>query len=127
MLPLRPGLPARQTTTTKRNGTTTLFAALEVATGKIIADGLLSPAPAPAAHPAVELHIVADNYATHKHPRSPHPLPAVCLDQDFRGHPHKSRQAAPPANMNSDGRAATPQTHPPAGSSNDKAAIVTLH
>ena len=68
MLPLRPGLPARQTTTTKRNGTTTLFAALEVATGKIIADGLLSPAPAPAAHPAVELHIVADNYATHKHP-----------------------------------------------------------
>jgi hypothetical protein len=33
MLPLRPGLPARQTYDYKRNGTTTLFAALEVATG----------------------------------------------------------------------------------------------
>ena len=38
MLPLRPGLPARQTYDYKRNGTTTLFAALEVATGKITAD-----------------------------------------------------------------------------------------
>jgi hypothetical protein len=37
MLPLRPGLPARQTYDYKRNGTTTLFAALEVATGKITA------------------------------------------------------------------------------------------
>jgi hypothetical protein len=36
--PLRPGLPARQTHDYKRNGTTTLFAALEVATGRITAD-----------------------------------------------------------------------------------------
>jgi hypothetical protein len=39
MLPLRPGLPARQTYDYKRNGTTTLFAALEVASGEITADG----------------------------------------------------------------------------------------
>ena len=38
MLPLRPGLAERRTHDYKRNGTTTLFAALEVATGKISAD-----------------------------------------------------------------------------------------
>ena len=38
MLPLRPGLAARRTHDYKRHGTTTLFAALEVATGKITAD-----------------------------------------------------------------------------------------
>ena len=78
MLPLRPGLPARQTYDYKRNGTTTLFAALEVATGKITADAcyprhrhqefLRFLKMVAAAHPGVELHIVADNYATHKHP-----------------------------------------------------------
>jgi len=78
MLPLRPGLPARQTCDCKRNGTTTLFAALEVATGKITA-GACYPRhrhqeflrflkKVAAAHPGVQLHIVADNYATHKHP-----------------------------------------------------------
>jgi hypothetical protein len=36
MLPLRPGLAARRTHDCKRNGTTTLFAALEVATGKVV-------------------------------------------------------------------------------------------
>ena len=35
MLPLRPGLPERATHDYKRNGTTTLFAALEIATGKV--------------------------------------------------------------------------------------------
>ena len=38
MLPLRPGLAARRTCDYVRHGTTTLFAALEVATGKITAD-----------------------------------------------------------------------------------------
>jgi transposase len=78
MLPLRPGLPARQTYDYKRNGTTTLFAALEVATGKITADAcyprhrhqefLRFLKKVAAAHPGVQLHVVADNYATHKHP-----------------------------------------------------------
>jgi hypothetical protein len=78
MLPLRPGLPARQTYDYKRNGTTTLFAALEVATGKITADAcyprhrhqefLRFLKKVAAAHPGVQLHVVLDNYGTHKHP-----------------------------------------------------------
>ncbi|MGH8899109.1 MAG: IS630 family transposase, partial [Egibacteraceae bacterium] len=36
MLPVRPGLAARRTHDYVRNGTTTLFAALEVATGKVV-------------------------------------------------------------------------------------------
>ncbi len=35
MLPMRPGIPAKQTHDYHRHGTTTLFAALEVATGKV--------------------------------------------------------------------------------------------
>jgi hypothetical protein len=35
ILPLREGLPEKATHDYKRNGTTTLFAALEVATGKV--------------------------------------------------------------------------------------------
>ncbi len=36
VLPLRPGVPERQTHDYLRHGTTSLFAALEVATGKVI-------------------------------------------------------------------------------------------
>jgi transposase len=78
MLPVRPGLSARQTYDYKRNGTTTLFAALEVATGKVTADACYPQhrhqefvrflKKVAAAHPGVALHVVADNYATHKHP-----------------------------------------------------------
>ena len=35
ILPLRPGLPEKATHDYRRNGTATLFAALEVATGKV--------------------------------------------------------------------------------------------
>jgi hypothetical protein len=38
LLPLRPGLPARQTHDYKRNGTTTLFAALSMLDGRVIGD-----------------------------------------------------------------------------------------
>jgi transposase len=78
MLPLRPGLAARRTHDYKRHGTTTLFAALEIATGKITADAcyprhrhqefLKFLRKVAAAHPAVDLHVVLDNYGTHKHP-----------------------------------------------------------
>jgi transposase len=77
MLPLRPGLAARRTHDYKRHGTTTLFAALEVATGKITADAcyprhrhqefLRFLKKAAAAHPGIQLHVVLDNYAAHKH------------------------------------------------------------
>ena len=76
--PLEKGRPAARTHDYKRNGTTTLFAALDIATGKLSADkcyqkhtnkefvdllGLVADD-----HPDVELHVVCDNYATHKHP-----------------------------------------------------------
>jgi DDE superfamily endonuclease/Winged helix-turn helix len=76
ILPLRPGLPERATHDYKRNGTTTLFAALEVATGTVtdrcydrhgkteFLDFLKRVAKA---YPRRELHVVLDNYHTHKH------------------------------------------------------------
>ena len=76
MLPLRPGKPARQTHDYKRNGTTSLFAALDIATGEVV--GRCYPR-----HRSVEfrkfltviekavpkeldVHLVLDNYGTHR-------------------------------------------------------------
>jgi transposase len=77
-LPLRPGPAARRTHDYKRHGTTTLFAALEVATGKITADACYPRhrhqefprflKKAAAARPGTGLHVVLDNYGTRKHP-----------------------------------------------------------
>jgi transposase len=76
ILPLRPGLPERATHDYKRNGTTTLFAALEVATGKVTdrcyerhgkAEFLDFLKRVARAYPGQELHVVLDNYHTHKH------------------------------------------------------------
>ena len=68
----------RQPPMTGRHGTTTLFAALEVATGRITADAcydrhhnnefLTFLKQVARAHPRVKLHVMADNYATHNHP-----------------------------------------------------------
>jgi transposase len=77
MLPLRPGLPASRTHDYIRHGTTTLFAALEVATGQVTdacydrhrhTEFLRFLKQVAKAYPRVKLHVVADNYATHKHP-----------------------------------------------------------
>jgi transposase len=77
VLPLRPGIPAKQTHDYVRHGTTTLFAALEVATGKVVdrcydrhrhSEFLAFLKVVAKAYPRVKLHIIADNYATHKHP-----------------------------------------------------------
>ncbi len=76
MLPLRPGLPERATHDYKRNGTTTLFAALEIATGKVtdrcserhgVADFLAFLKQVAKAYPRRRLCVVLDNYHTHKH------------------------------------------------------------
>src|SRR3954468_2810530 len=76
MLPLRPGLPERATHDYKRNGTTTLFAALEVATGTVTdrcyerhgkAEFLDFLKHVARAYPRRKLHVVLDNYHTHKH------------------------------------------------------------
>ncbi len=78
ILPLRPGLPARATHDYVRHGTTSLFAALDVATGKVTdacydrhthAEFLAFLKLVAKAYPRVKLHVVADNYATHKHPK----------------------------------------------------------
>ena len=77
ILPMRPGLPEKATHDYVRHGTTTLFAALEVATGRV--EQLCQPrhrhqeflrflTQVAKAYPRVKLHVVCDNYATHKHP-----------------------------------------------------------
>jgi transposase len=77
ILPIRPGPPEKATHDYVRHGTTTLFAALEVATGKVTdachprhthAEFLAFLKQVAKAYPRVPLHVVADNYATHKHP-----------------------------------------------------------
>lgn len=76
ILPVRPGLPEKATHDYKRNGATTLFAALEVATGTVTdrcydrhgkAEFLDFLKQVAKAYPRRRLHIVLDNYHTHKH------------------------------------------------------------
>lgn len=77
--PLRPGIPERQTHDYTRHGTTTLFAALSMLDGKVIGDCMprhrhqefirflqLINVKTPA---DLELHLIVDNYGTHKHAR----------------------------------------------------------
>jgi transposase len=76
-LPVRPGHPQTASFDYVRHGTTTLFAALEVATGKVTEActerhrhqefGAFLQQVA-AAYPCRELHVVVDNLSTHKHP-----------------------------------------------------------
>ena len=78
MLPMRPGQPARRSHDYKRHGTTSLFAALDIATGRVIGkcyarhravefrkflDEIETAVPAD-----LDVHLVIDNYATHKAP-----------------------------------------------------------
>src|SRR5262245_5938788 len=77
LLPLRPGLPARQTHDYRRNGLTSLFAALEVASGRVLgecrarhtgADFLAFLKRVARAYRRRELHVVVDNSSTHSTP-----------------------------------------------------------
>jgi transposase len=77
VLPLRLGMPEKQTHDYVRHGTTTLFAALEVATGKVTdacyprhrhEEFLRFLKHVAKTYPRRRLHIVVDNYTTHKHP-----------------------------------------------------------
>ena len=76
ILPLRPGLPERQTHDYKRNGTTTLFAAFNILNGKVIGSCLprhrgkefikflnLLEKEVPL---ELDIHLILDNYSTHK-------------------------------------------------------------
>jgi transposase len=78
LLPLRPGQAERRTHDYKRHGTTSLFAALDAKTGTVLAqthrrhrsiefrkflDRIDAQTPA-----ALDVHIILDNYGTHKTP-----------------------------------------------------------
>jgi len=79
LLPMRPGIAARQTHDYIRHGTTSLFAALDVATGKVIGQchrrhrhqELLKFLQQLDTHvpPTGEIHIIMDNYGTHRAPK----------------------------------------------------------
>ena len=94
--PLEKGRPAARTHDYQRNGTTTLFAALDIAIGKLSADKCYPKhtnvefvdflSLVVAAHPNVELHVVCDNYATHKHPNVE--LHVVCDNYATHKHPN---------------------------------------
>jgi transposase len=79
ILPLRPGLPEQRTNDYERHGTTSLFAALDVATGKVIGKchrrhrhqeflKFMQIVDAAVPPDAGEIHLVLDNYGTHKTP-----------------------------------------------------------
>ncbi len=78
VLPMMPGVPGRQTHDYRRHGTTSLFAALDLATGKVIGqhqrrhrhqEFLRFLKTIDANTPAeLDLHLICDNYATHKTP-----------------------------------------------------------
>ena len=77
--PLRPGITARQTHDYTRHGTTTLFAALSMIDGKVIGDCMPRHRHQEFIHflqiinvktPLdLDLHLIVDNYGTHKHKR----------------------------------------------------------
>jgi transposase len=79
LLPMRPGQAERRTHDYKRHGTTSLFAALNAKTGTVIAethrrhrsvefrkflDRVEASVP-----PTMDVHLIMDNYGTHKTPR----------------------------------------------------------
>lgn len=79
LLPMRPGQPERRTHDYQRNGTTSLFAALDVATGKVIGQcqrqhrsvefrAFLSRVDAAIPADQDEVHLILDNSSTHKTP-----------------------------------------------------------
>ena len=78
LLPMRPGQPERKTPDYLRHGTTSLFAALDIATGQVMGkcfgrhrstefrqflDHIDAQVP-----PDRDIHLILDNYATHKTP-----------------------------------------------------------
>ena len=119
VLPMMPGVPERRTHSYIRHGTTSLFAALDMASGFVIgkcykrhrAAEFLDFLKQIDAHVpnGLDIHIIMDNYATHK----------TAVDQDLAGAP-----AALPCAFHADigfvdqsGRTLVRRTHPKATSS----------
>lgn len=104
VLPMAPGVPEHRTHTYIRNGTTSLFAALDIATGAEIgkcykrhrATEFLDFLKRIDAHmpEGPDVHLVMDNYATHKTPkikawlaRRPHWCPSMSIRKMISLHP----------------------------------------
>jgi len=79
ILPLRPGVPERQSHDYERNGTTTLFAALNAHTGAVVAKcfrrhrakeylQFLRLINSELPDDGKQIHLIVDNYSTHKTP-----------------------------------------------------------
>ena len=98
VLPMMPGMPERRTHDYLRHGITTLFAALDVATGEVIGSihrrhrasefrkflaKLDKQVPA-----ELDVHLICDNYSTHKAPTV-----RAWLDAHPRFHMHFGRSA----------------------------------
>jgi transposase len=96
ILPLRPGLPERQTHDYIRHGTTTLFAALNVLSGEVLGgcmprhrhqefvsflERIERNTPR-----RLTVHLILDNYGTHTHPT---------VEAWFRAHPRYHRHFTP--------------------------------
>jgi hypothetical protein len=94
MLPLASGIPERRTHDYMRHGTTTLFAALDIATGEVIgevhrrhrsSEFVRFLRTIEASVPSnLEVHLVMDNYGTHK-------TPSIILASMFTSHPPRRR------------------------------------
>jgi transposase len=96
VLPLRPGIPARQTHDYIRHGTTNLFAALNVLDGTVVAQcaprkrhteflGFLKQLDRTVSKRR-EIHLILDNYGTHTHPK---------VEEWFVAHPRYHRHFVP--------------------------------
>jgi transposase len=77
LLPMRPGQPERRTHDYVRHGTATLFAAFDIASGSVTGrtyarhrhqEFLKFLQVINERYPGVDIHLVLDNYRTHKHP-----------------------------------------------------------
>ena len=129
VLPMMPGVPERRTHSYVRHGTTSLFAALDVASGFVIGKCYKR-------HRAIEflkflkeidaqvpegldVHIVMDNYATHKrHPRSKRGSPAgLTIMSILRRLPHHGSIRSSAGSLNSPESRSSEVSTPPSGSS----------
>lgn len=95
MLPMRPGDPERRTHDYKRHGTTTLFAALNLATAEVVGtcmkrhrhqEFLRFLRLIDSTYPEGEIHLVLDNYGTHTHSN---------VEAWFEDHPRFHRHFTP--------------------------------
>jgi transposase len=150
ILPMRSGIPERQAWDYARHGVTCLFAALEVATGQVTdacyprhrhQEFLRFLKKVATTYPGQQLHVICDNYATHKHrdvkqwlaknPRVTlaqpcrillldhhppgHPARLVHLSQGTGGHHrrvHRHLERPSPAVRLDQGRRRDPRQHP---------------